>query len=168
MSKMYFLCDFGFQPMTSEKWGRVIDNWKKKTALVPSRELDRTRALQAMKEDLEPEKMHFLKKEYKGQDKKQHRVTTGIAKYDTYEKADLPNRQIRKHLNVENLVGNPKSQQDPRFKGATQSLNKKLKSQDTIAIEGINPRVESLYENTFGEKRKRWVMNKDVWKRSDD
>lgn len=155
---MHLLIDFGFVPMTAKKWTRVLDNWKNKTADNPSRELDRQRVIQDMKDDLELKKMHFLRKRYRDGDKVRT-LTTGIGKYDTFKRPD------KRHLNVESLVGNPKSQQDPKFKGAIKSLKRKLRPEDTIAIEGLNPKVESEYEKGFGGQRRRWVMNKDVWKR---
>lgn len=146
---MYILADFAYK---KPDWVKVLAKWEKTTQDLPSSPVneDRLDILDSLKrnairdkEDGSGSKLQFLKKKYKDpKTNKDRKVVTGIAKVwnDTSDSIEVPY-----------LVGNPKSQKDPRFKGALNSLDEKV-GKRKIKIMGINEDIDNVYKKKFGSR----------------
>ncbi len=146
---MYLLIDFSFVPMTDQKWGRVLDKWiatsKKYSNLEsPIKNKNRLKILNDLKNThYSRTKFEFLKKKYQDpKTNKQRKLVTGIAA--------IPQKDSKKVV-VDLLVNNPKSIKDPKFKGAVQSLDKKIGARK-IDIIAVNDPVYDLYTEKFGTR----------------
>lgn len=142
---MYLLADFAFVPMNGKKWDKVLNKWQLMTG-ENKIGMDRYDLLGGMRNKLKSRskpKLEFLKKSYNDPvtDKKR-KLVTGIA--------EIPQKDSKKVV-VNSLVGNPKSELDPKFKGAVDSLDKKVGKRD-IFIKGINDEVDDIYKKKFGDR----------------
>ena len=73
---------------------------------------------------------------------KKRKLVTGIA--------EISQKDSKKVI-VNSLVGNPKSTEDDRFRGALNSLDKKV-GKRKIRIVGINDEVDDMYKKKFGDR----------------
>ena len=196
---MYLICDnyadFGFVPMTNEKWLRVADQTikhsKRLEPNIPGSVGNNRRSLIANYFNRNADKdlsssLTFLPKTYKDGNKTR-KVNTGFAdisstgdlddsimrlsllgdkrpshnflkkaKRDVYiHNETTPSKMENLKHTVNLLIGNPKSVQDKRFKGATKALgshlaSKKIPDWDSIEMHSINPSTSKLYNKYLG------------------
>ena len=137
---MYLLADFAFKELN---YNKILDKWlkvsKKTEPFNDTKAYHRQMMLQSMKNR---SNLSLLKKDYKDAQGRSRRVVTGMV-----QSKDKPDRLI-----VSNLVGNPFSRKDTRFKGAMKSIEKKAGKRH-VEIDAITPAVDKLYNDTIGYKR---------------
>ncbi len=140
MYLLHDICSFGYKP---PNYNKILDKWlrvsKKIEPFNDTKAYHRQMMLDSMRNR---QGLELLKKEYKDFSGKTRRVVTGMAQ--TKEKPD--------RLIVNNLVGNPFSRKDDRFKGAMKSIEKRS-GKKKVEIDAITPAVDRLYNDTIGYKR---------------
>jgi len=137
---MYLLAEFAFKEPNYnkilDKWSRIsksIEPFNDTTAYHRQMMLDSMRNRQGLE---------LLKKEYKDTQGRNRRVVTGM----------MQGKDKLDRLIVRNLVGNPFSKRDNKFKGAVDSVRKRAGTKN-IEIDPINNAVDRLYNKKLGSKR---------------
>ena len=137
---MYLLSDFGYKPTN---YNKILDKWlsvsKKIEPFNDTKAYHRQMMLQSMRNR---QSLSLLKKDYTDAQGRSRRVVTGMV-----QSKDKPDRLV-----VSNLVGNPFSAKDKKFKGALDSVRKKAGTRN-IEIDSITPKVDMLYNKKLGDKR---------------
>lgn len=142
---MYFLQDFYFTSFAYKPpdYNKILDKWsrisKKIEPFNDTTAYHRQMMLDSMRNK---QGLELLKKEYKDSKGRTRQLVTGMAQIK-----DKPDRLI-----VANLVGNPFSRKDKKFKGALDSVKKRAGDRD-IAIDAITPAVDRLYNKKLAGKR---------------
>lgn len=156
---MYLLHDmqeanFGFIPLTPKKKRALINVYLKKTKQnlesIPKEQISWDFPLNKRKElqhnilgemlyNSKKSDIQLLTKKYKDKNTgKLKKIFTGIAEIN-----EQPDRLV-----VPYMIGNPKAFENPKFKGAVNSLKQiSSKNKKPIEISGINSKVEQLYTN---------------------
>lgn len=151
---MYILADFTYK---KPDWMKVLNKWGSKTKDMLENEAnpinqDRLDVINSIRGKVnvahytdKPPKLEFLKKTYTDKNTgKKRKVVTGIA--------EIPKKNS-KLVDVEHLVGNPSGEYDDRFKGALDSLDKKVGKRN-VYITGINDDVSNMYRKKFGDRKR--------------
>lgn len=140
MYLLHDLCIFGFK---EPNYNKILDKWLRVSKTTEPFNNTKAYHRQMMLESMKNRSnLSLLKKEYKDAQGRSRRVVTGMM-----QSKEKPDRLI-----VHNLVGNPFSSKDDRFKGAIKSLEKRS-GKKKIQIDPITPAVDDLYNNTIGYKR---------------
>jgi hypothetical protein len=143
---MYILADFAYK---NPDWMKVLNKWEKATGeLKPkAKNYDRSYVIDRLKNSLTDQEnkldFKFLKKEYKDpKTNKNRKLVTGIAGISE----NTPSK-----IDVQYLVGNPKADKNPKFKGALNSLDKKVGNRK-ISMVGLSKKVDDMYKKKFGDR----------------
>lgn len=139
---MYLLHDVCFA-YKEPNYNKILDKWLRVSRKIEPFNDTKAYHRQMMLESMRNRpNLSLLKKQYKDAQGRNRRVVTGMA-----QMKEKPDRLI-----VDNLVGNPFSAKDDRFKGAIKSIEKKA-GKKNIQIDPITPAVDRLYNETIGHKR---------------
>lgn len=140
---MYLLHDiqsFAYKP---PDYNKILDKWLKiSKATEPFNDTTAYHRQMMLGSMRNKQGLELLKKEYKDPQGRKRKLVTGMAQLE-----DKPDRLI-----VKNLVGNPFSKKDKRFKGALKSVRKRAGNKD-IEIDAITNTVDRLYNRKLGDKR---------------
>jgi hypothetical protein len=140
---MYLLHDiqsFAYKP---PDYNKILDKWLKVSkATEPFNDATAYHRQMMLGSMRNRQGLELLKKEYKDSQGRIRKLVTGMAQVE-----DKPDRLV-----VKNLVGNPFSKKDKKFKGALESVRKRAGDKG-IEIDSITPRVEMLYNKKLGDKR---------------